>query len=280
VFVPEYSNASLLSTVSCPAWDGTEGGIVAFTAKYLVINDNIGVISAAQKGFRGGSGRTPSEPPNSEYLYVDACNRNGGVKGEGIGDGGLSGGKCYAGSPANGGGGSKDVSTVSYGGAGANAGVGLGNPKAQGGKAIPPLTVSGKQNIFFGGGGGGGSQGKYGGRGGGIVIVIADTVVVPYDTNPYIVSELLVDVNGEEIPWGSHGGSGTVWLHVGQYTDINDQQFYDITYPPIIRFTGSVGGGALVYYNPDAAGAIDMQFNVENGNGVTMLPVAAPPATC
>jgi hypothetical protein len=280
VWVPEYMNVTFYATVTCTPWDGSVGGIVAFTARHIIIEDTLAIISAANKGFRGGAGKAASEPPNTEYLYVDACNRNGGVKGEGIGDSGLVGGKCYAGSPANGGGGSKDVATVSYGGSGGGAGVGTGNAKAQGGKALPPTDPAGNMNVFFGGGGGGGSQGYYGGRGGGIIIVIADSVSVPDDNNPYIVSELKLDVNGERLGWGAHGGSGTIWWNVNRYTNINDQAFYGITYPPVINFAGSAGGGALVWNNPNVPGANELSFYNDIGNGVTMSPFQAVPATC
>ena len=89
-----------------------------------------------------------------------------------------------------------------------------------------------------------------------------------------------LDVYGESTSSDAHGGSGTIWLHANQYTDITSQAYYGIAYQPVISLTGSVGGGALVWYDPNVTGASQVSFIVDNGNGVDAVPNITPPATC
>ncbi|RZL98049.1 MAG: hypothetical protein EOO88_61535, partial [Pedobacter sp.] len=57
VVIPKYHDVTINSgaSVTCPAWNGTTGGVVAITASNLVTNN--GEINVAGKGFRGGGGK-------------------------------------------------------------------------------------------------------------------------------------------------------------------------------------------------------------------------------
>jgi len=51
--VPQYSNATLSSTLTCKAWDGSTGGVLAFDAAYDT-NLNGAVVDVSGMGFQGG----------------------------------------------------------------------------------------------------------------------------------------------------------------------------------------------------------------------------------
>ncbi|MCC9135634.1 T9SS type A sorting domain-containing protein [Pontibacter silvestris] len=191
VRVPQYSTATLMSTITSPAWDGSTGGIVAMdVAGFLNFNNQ--AIDVSGKGFRGGAGRRlrgGTGGSETDYRTLSTNDANA-QKGEGIagtpafvnfggttptytGVEGYVNGSMGRGAPGNAGGGGTDGSPEindqnSGGGGGANGGAGgqggnswNSNPSLPTGKPIggiggAPFSTAGTR-VVMGGGGGAGS---------------------------------------------------------------------------------------------------------------------------
>jgi hypothetical protein len=185
VRVPEYTSVKIASVLTCPAWNGRIGGIVAFTTDTVWLGPGIDV---SAKGFRGGHAEN-QQNALSKYItdYVGPQNYDYyGMKGEGMagyGAGADIGGK---GAPANGGGGGG----AGYG-CGGNGGWGYKHTRysgdykqAQGLGGHPLGTLAGR--LVMGGGGGSGHENNGGASdgapGGGIVIIDAQVIVAETGT--------------------------------------------------------------------------------------------------
>lgn len=79
--VPQYANVALNGTVTAPAWDGFNGGVVAIDAAFMLTLN--GTVNVDGLGFRGGGGRSRSANDASERFRWDDDTRHG-IKGEGI----------------------------------------------------------------------------------------------------------------------------------------------------------------------------------------------------
>ncbi|MBI2723321.1 MAG: gliding motility-associated C-terminal domain-containing protein [Bacteroidetes bacterium] len=136
VKVPRYSALTVTGTITCAAWNGTIGGVIAIEVLGNTTINSSGRINASALGFRGGfdNGKLVGGGGGSSWGRVDQA--EGAFKGEGIaGDTALyhalfNGPRCK-GAVANAGGGGN--SNNAGGGGGANAGdtgayTGLGNP--------------------------------------------------------------------------------------------------------------------------------------------------------
>ena len=166
------------ASITCDAWNGVKGGIVAIKCNTVA---GSGTIHANYKGFRGGHYGTGNNSPGyvGEGVYGGGSTTlvSGRVTGVtqrtplgGMNTGGSGGeGASHAGSGGGGGG------HVNAGTEGRCRYEGDENP---GGYAAP---ISNTQ-IFFGGGGGGGgdddglASNSWGGHGGGIVILLCDDI--------------------------------------------------------------------------------------------------------
>ncbi|MBI3475018.1 MAG: DUF11 domain-containing protein [Acidobacteria bacterium] len=191
--VPQYATASLSSTLTASAWDGTSGGVLVLDiAGALTLNsatvsvDGLGFRGAGALQLNGGVGGA-----NTDYVHTSPATYTGtvtagvdGGKGEGAagtplwvqsagsflstGTDGYPNGGMARGAPANAGGGGTDgdqvVNQQNAGGGGAgNGGIGgSGGDSWQStlgigglGGATFPSTLS---RISLGGGGGGGSR--------------------------------------------------------------------------------------------------------------------------
>lgn len=166
------------ASITCDAWNGKKGGIVAIKCNTVA---GSGTIHTNYKGFRGGHYGTWNENPGyvGEGIYGGGSTTlvSGRVTGVtqrtplgGMNTGGSGGeGASHAGSGGGGGG------HVNAGTEGRCRHAGHENP---GGYAAP-ITIS---QIFFGGGGGGGgdddalASDSWGGHGGGIVILLCNNV--------------------------------------------------------------------------------------------------------
>ncbi len=211
VRVPQYSSATLGSSLTSLPWNGSTGGILAID---VAGNLSLGgaTVSLDGMGFRGGGTRQlsgGSGGSNTNYRNVATSNYHGG-KGEGVagtpryvydsstdsvvstGVEGYPNGSTARGAPGNAGGGGTDGNPTandqnSGGGGGGNGGAGGvgGNTWSSnlarggyGGVAIPNAA----DLVVMGGGGGGGSRNNSsgtasnGGAGGGIVLMRAGTV--------------------------------------------------------------------------------------------------------
>jgi len=164
--VPRYNIFMIVNgaNISCPAWDGQTGGIIAIES---LSNSTInGLINVNGKGFRGGVKDNASVAVNIQILDVASMDSAyGGAKGEGVGGFGAwydnFGGSYGRGAAANGGGGGNGHN--SGGGGGANAGTGtwngLGNPDNGNGNIYAQawnLEYNGFSNNVSPGGGKGG----------------------------------------------------------------------------------------------------------------------------
>jgi uncharacterized repeat protein (TIGR01451 family) len=192
VRVPQFSSASLSSTITVPAWNGTAGGIFVLDVAGI-LNLNSATLRVDGLGFRGGAGMqlTGGAGANSDFRQTAPAGYTGtaiaGVdapKGEGIAGTpryvesgttfldttveGYPNGSMGRGAPGNGGGGGNDADPVANdqnagGGGGGNGGTGgLGgdawnsNLSVGGlGGATFPATVG---RIVLGGGGGAGTR--------------------------------------------------------------------------------------------------------------------------
>ncbi|KAA3633589.1 MAG: PKD domain-containing protein [Bacteroidetes bacterium] len=186
--LPEYDSAIVEGTLTCAAWDGQTGGVLAIKVNGQLITD--ADIDVSGKGFRGGISNVSGNNncnwlTNADNYSYDQDNWRGAPKGEGIAAI-LPGMEHGRGTQANGGGGGNDHN--SGGGGGANVTSG-----GQGGENNEPSTfgcdgfypgrggkgISGASGrLFMGGGGGAGHEnngvGTNGANGGGIVIIIAE----------------------------------------------------------------------------------------------------------
>jgi gliding motility-associated-like protein len=263
--VPYFSSFTANSTVSCPAWDGTKGGVVIInSATDITLNAPIDV---SAKGFRGGAVGGGFSCNNISSWAAPAG--TGGSKGEGIADyipgfeaGGAmltnGGGGAYAANSGGGGGG--NVGPGGYGGAHSNT-CPAGTQSMLGASLNPP---PGNNRLFFGGGGGGGQQDdnqpvSAGGNGGGIVIIKALTV---NSNNQYIYAngESLQNVLVRDEGGAGGGAGGSVMLYVNGYSgnlSIEVQggdgtSNYNVIYPTRCHGPGGGGGGGLIAYSVNA----------------------------
>ncbi|HEY5037578.1 MAG TPA: hypothetical protein VIJ93_00740, partial [bacterium] len=127
--VPQYSGITLTSTLTCSAWNGSSGGVLALDVSYDM---NLGgaLVSVDGNGFRGGGPliQAGGGAANTQYRR-NAGTGNFGAKGEGIagtpkyvynsaagvvilGVEGYPNGSAGWGAPANAGGGGNDSNTA------------------------------------------------------------------------------------------------------------------------------------------------------------------------
>ncbi|UKN01210.1 T9SS type A sorting domain-containing protein [Paracrocinitomix mangrovi] len=268
VRVPEYNDATVTSTLTANAWDGTSGGILALKCKgSLTLNADIDVQGL---GFMGGGSVTSSFGcdwwnPISDY-FAAISSGEGALKGEGIATF-ITNKTAGRGAQTNGGGGGNDHN--SGGGGGANAGAG-----GQGGERIAAGTfycsgaypgVGGKANsynntdnkIYLGGAGGAGHENNGGlnsdgGNGGGIVIIIANELIGNSNNIISTGSNAVLSEDGA----GGGGAGGTVLLDIGTYTgglSVNvsgaNGGSVDNVGPSNCNGPGGGGGGGVLWIN-------------------------------
>ncbi|MBX7108132.1 MAG: gliding motility-associated C-terminal domain-containing protein [Chitinophagales bacterium] len=185
VTVPTYCSVNIIDTLTCKAWDGLTGGVLAFVSGGTVnMNADINV---SGKGFRPGTAcNTGFFACNNANWFINPTNCLGGWKGEGIAEyvnNPQSGGRAKL---ANGGGGANPGNNG--GGGGGNAGAGglggfednsCGATTVQGIGGLGLNYTLGK--IFLGGAGGNGTGNDAqpifpGTHGGGIVMISANTI--------------------------------------------------------------------------------------------------------
>jgi len=274
VRIPQYSSATLGSTLTAAPWNGTTGGILAFD----VTGDlNLGSasVSVSGLGFRGGGTRQlagGAGGTNADYVNLSTNAFHGG-KGEGIAgtpryvydaalntvtDTGVEGypnGSTARGAPGNAGGGGTDGQPSvndrnSGGGGGGNGGAGgLGGNTWNSNLAIGGdggAAFAGAADLaVLGGGGGGGSRNNSsgtassGGAGGGIVMIRS----------------------------GTFSGSGTISADGSNGNSaLNDG-----------GGGGGAGGSVIVVANSGGLGGLNI--NARGGRGADAWPAQAPNGT-
>jgi len=209
--VPHYTTVQVDGFLLAPAWNGANGGLLAFRALDTVTIT--GLVSASGLGFRGGSGSVGS---------------SGGTQGESFGGTGA------ANSARNGGGGGAGAPVEDQcpgGGGGGYGAVGVNSVRRDGGVAAYGGGAYGTADLtgwFLGSGGGGGgpdddydgggsgNRGGAGGAGGGLVFMTAGTSV-------HVRGQLLAtgsrgsnatrgSFSYGEIGGGGGGAGGQLWL--------------------------------------------------------------------
>ncbi|HNR19143.1 MAG TPA: T9SS type A sorting domain-containing protein [Bacteroidia bacterium] len=223
VSVPVYNGANITATVTCPAWNGTTGGIVVFEdAGTTTFNANINVSGL---GFRGGQVCSGNFGCNSPDFFSAFSPCNASQKGEGITNYILNQ-EMGRGHLANGGGGSEDGNNGGGGGSNFAAG-GLGGDEYNGCAGGPIQGIGGQAlafsatKIFLGGGGGAGFEDNGysvtpGARGGGIVIIKSNQI----NGNGFSINANGASVTGiaDFESAGGGGGGGAVLINCPAYS--------------------------------------------------------------
>ncbi|MBU0488499.1 MAG: gliding motility-associated C-terminal domain-containing protein [Bacteroidetes bacterium] len=138
--VPRYSSLNIVSgsSITCPEWNGTTGGVVAIEVLHDIFINSGASITATAKGFRGGE-LLEEESYYGGGRWASTVPGEGAEKGESIigyqDELFKYGGKYSKGAPANGGGGGNGHN--GGGGGGANA----GNFAIWSGKGVPDVSV-------------------------------------------------------------------------------------------------------------------------------------------
>ena len=286
VRVPQYSSATLGSSLTAAVWDGASGGILVFDVAGAL---NLGGASLNVNGlgFRGGGGRAlagGAGGANTDYRNLATRNFHG-MKGEGIAgtpryvfdpssstviDTGVEGypnGSSGRGAPGNAGGGGNDANPTvndenSGGGGGSNGGAGGrgGNSWSSnltiggvGGDVVP-----GAANLLvMGGGGGAGARNNSatvassGAAGGGIVMIRSASV-----SGSGTISANGLDANNltdnDGAGGGGAGGSVLVSISTGSLAGLT------------VNARGGRGGNA---WSTQAAGAFPGNRHGPGGGG-------------
>jgi len=272
--VPVYTNPNIIGNLTCTAWNGTIGGVVAFEATGTVtFNANINV---AGSGFRGGLFATGGFSCNDPNY----ANGTTGKKGEGIaaapagqdanrrplanGGGGSNTGNPGAGGGGNYGGGGRGG--VDWSGCGTTTSFGIGG--------LPLTTLTTK--AFLGGGGGGGFRDNglnatSGTNGGGIVFIKANQIT----GNGFTIQANGVDqtVNTDSEGAGAGGAGGSVHLWCPTYTSTlninikggNGGNINNTLWNGYCHGPGGGGGGGYVWFS-NAATPGGVAINSVGGN--------------
>lgn len=267
--MPRYTSVRITSPLTCPPWDGSTGGIVAFeVADTLFLDADIDV---SARGYRGGrpGGDSLFAPSNGTDPRVWASNDPCcfSERGEGIGASPYVYGSAPA---ANGGGGG--AMEVHGGGGGAHVGCGgdgadvvmwWGNHDF--GRAALPLSyATGYNRIFMGGGGGAGPRRSVpnedtaaGGRGGGIMIIDVPVIIGSNGAGLKANGE---DGRGSFAAGGGGGAGGAIMTTATEIVNV-----------PQLQCTGGRGGTPMPYRMRLCAGP-----GGGGGGGVILLGTLNP----
>ncbi|MEI6766420.1 MAG: gliding motility-associated C-terminal domain-containing protein [Bacteroidota bacterium] len=140
--VPRYTSLTINSggELTCDAWNGSTGGILATEVLGNTLINSGGTINVSVKGFRGGL-ETDNNSGYAVYQYASTDNSLGSMKGEGIAGWGpeydIRNGRYGRNPPANGGGGGNAHNAG--GGGGANGGYAHG---WNSGRGIPDTSTA------------------------------------------------------------------------------------------------------------------------------------------
>ncbi|MCX8080245.1 MAG: gliding motility-associated C-terminal domain-containing protein [Bacteroidia bacterium] len=280
VKVARYCTPVVTSTITCPNWNGSVGGVIAIECATLTLNSDI---NANGCGFRGGSFTTGFFQCNSNLWAAGGT--SGGQKGESISDWIVNFNQCKA-NQANGGGGSNRGN--SGGGGGGNGGAGglggnqwsgCGNfdDRGRGGLALVPNA----NRLFFGGGGGGGFRDNGqpcsdGGAGGGIIYIEAQTII----GNNRVISAnganaTPASINDEGA--GGGGAGGTIFIRCNNYVGNltvrtnggNGGSNFNVIFPGNCHGPGGGGGGGVFGFSgPGIPTGVVYQSNGGNAGTV------------
>lgn len=278
VLIPEYTDYTLSKPLSCKAWDGNVGGVLAFSVGGTLRMSSF--IDVTGKGFRGGAvANAPVSAPEHTTGYVSSIDSTRfSRKGEGVYGWDNAQHRAGRGAAASGGGGGNNHNAG--GGGGSNAGCGgnggygfvdyKGNRETTQGIGAYALGFT-PDKLFMGGGGGAGhsneNTGTSGGNGGGIVIIQAKEIITD---NQLIVSqgESTKNIYYDGIGGGGAGGSvildtrriiGSLIVDVRGGSGGSLMQHKD--------GPGGGGGGGLIGFTMNQVGSNVKQFILGGGGG-------------
>lgn len=220
ISVPVYDDLIIDSTLTCNAWNGNTGGILAFISEGTVTFQSD--IDVSEKGFRGGEQQDyPDSCPfglSWTGYRTDISSGNGAIKGESFAiiEDDIRAGR---GKLASGGGGGNDHNAGGGGGSMGGAG-GVGGEREEsffscpgpgvGQAGVVPDNSNTQNRLYLGGGGGAGhgnnGNGQAGGNGGGIIFLQANTI----EGNGFSIKSnggSPVSANGDGGGGGGAGGS-------------------------------------------------------------------------
>ncbi len=225
--VPEYTDATVTSTLTCKAWDGFTGGVLVIdVANTLTLQSDLDV---SGKGFRGGVVVDADAAPYGQLGYYYPPNPIvSGQKGEGVAIVSLD--KSYGRGKAGNGGGAGNSHNAGGGGGGNSGDGGFGGLEYYNvpNSPTPGTNGIGGANAFFGnntrlilGGGGGAGHsndntGSSGGNGGGIIILRVKQILGNSQkiiANGQTVVSLGTDRNDGQ---GGGGAGGTIFMQANQ----------------------------------------------------------------
>ena len=276
VRVPKYKSGYFSGGLTCDAWDGAKGGIVAVYSSISLTS--VEDIYVTGRGFRGAAGVNAAYSAGTcaqNNYYYPASSQYAALRGESIG---IVSQNLIKGKGNIGGGGGGGNSHNSGGGGGGNGGVGghggyqsdscNAAPLNNGGVGGAGLVYNNVANkIFMGSGGGAGHIDNAGvtvpggGNGGGIIIIITEALEM---------FEELIHANGEDAGIcgapncndGNSGGGagGTILL---SYTSIVGNLILETkggkgadTYGPVMpggrAGPGGGGGGGVTFITPSS----------------------------
>lgn len=266
--VPVYNNPVVNATLTCQAWNGTTGGVLAFDVTgTLTLNANIDVSGL---GFRGGGFASSFFSCGDANYATNYAANSGGQKGEGITNypANLNGNRAPL---ANGGGGSNTGNPGAGGGSNAGAGGRGGNEWSGCGASVSwglggyPLTLV-STKAFLGGGGGGGYRDNgltatAGSNGGGLVFINAPTIA----GNGFSINANGANVTGISDSEGAGGGGagGAIYIWMTTATSVvnmntrggNGGNIFNTLWSSAAHGPGGGGGGGYVWLSTAATPA-------------------------
>jgi hypothetical protein len=226
--LPQYDNVTVSGTLSTDAWNGINGGVLAFMVKNDLTFSGAGKLDMTVKGFAGSIGGfggaggfgatagTNGDPGNPAMgIGTGGTGIFGGGNGSANGSAGISGVAATlptspgAAIPATN---ASVKSTKQYlmgsGGSGGNGGAGNTGGGAGGGGSNQPSTATAGTSGTDGGAGGSGGNGGNGGVGGGLILIFAKNFVssgVNFCVNGGSATDGTAGTNGGA---GGNGGTG------------------------------------------------------------------------
>ena len=292
--VPQYTSATLSSTVQAMPWNGATGGVLAIdVASQLTLG---GTVSLDGAGFRGGGGRmlgAGGAGANTDYVTLSTNSANG-SKGEGIagtpryvvntiaaltstptntGVEGLPNGSYARGAPGTAGGGGTDGNPPnndenSGGGAGSNGGAGglggygwntftaLNSTDGGFGGAVFPASTG---SVVLGAGGGAGTTNN------GSYFVNAGN----HNAN--------CGANCDGIYSSGAPGGGIVIIHAGSATGTGTITASGLSALSVDNDGGGGGGagGSVIFYT-NTGNLSGLTVNADGGDGGSTWPLQGP----
>jgi uncharacterized repeat protein (TIGR01451 family) len=282
--VPQYTTATLSSTLKGLAWNGATGGVLALdVASQLTLGGNVALDA---QGFRGGGGRelTGGTGASTDEVTLSTAGTNG-SKGEGIagtpqylanatitaitnsGNEGYPNGSYARGAPGDAGGGATDADPASNdqnsgGGAGGNGGFGgtggfgwnsAGIVGGFGGASFPASTSA----IVMGGGGGAGTTNNG---------TAWDPTTQTGSNNNGINSSGAAGGGIVIIRAGSFSGTGTITANGQTALQVENDG------------GGAAGAGGTILVLANSGGLAGLSTSAAGGNGGVTWPSQAPAA--